>query len=76
MEPQARQRKVQAALDTVLDIRDGEVLTAWVVVYEVVAADGSASVAWTLGPEGTTPWRAIGLIEWADIGSTNEGDED
>ena len=48
-----------------LELEPGELLTGWVVLYETRDTDGGASAGHFYGPEGMTPWRALGLVEWA-----------
>jgi hypothetical protein len=49
----------------VVDLRDGHVLTGWVLLYETAGPDGTGSAGHLYGPEGMIDWRALGLIEWA-----------
>ena len=55
---------------------EGEVLTGWIVVYEVQAVDEDPSAGHVYGPEGMTTWRAMGLLEWAKQRTLGPDDED
>ena len=70
------QTEIHEALEPLLDLGEGEILTGWVVVYEYVSADGAGSAGHVYGPEGMTSWRALGLLEWAKQFTINRGDDD
>lgn len=63
-----RQAAIHEALDRTIDVREGEVLAGWVVVYETATGseDDEPVVGWHIGPAGMTPWRALGLLAWVD----------
>jgi hypothetical protein len=58
-------RAIHEALERLVDLRDGELLGCWLVVYETVRLDGEApAVGHHYGPERVPAWRALGLLEW------------
>lgn len=58
------QEDIHAALERVLPLGDSR-LAGWIVVYETVTADGRPGAGHMYGPAAMTPWRAMGLVEWA-----------
>lgn len=78
-----RSRALHEALERHLDIRDGELLGAWLVIYETVRLDEEgAAVGHHYGPGVIPAWRALGLLEWqrrsfiAMVGRDDDEDED
>lgn len=78
MDDEDRQRRLHEALDKLLDVRDGEVLAGWVVVYETATLDSKSRppcVGVAVGPAGMTPWRTLGLLNWAGVQVLDGDDE-
>jgi hypothetical protein len=58
-------RRLHEALEGLVDLRDGELLGCWLVIYETVRLDdGPPAVGHHYGPEAVPAWRALGLLEW------------
>jgi hypothetical protein len=58
-------RAIHEALERLVDLRDGELLGCWLVIYETVRLDdGEPAVGHHYGPESVPAWRALGLLEW------------
>jgi hypothetical protein len=74
-----RSRRIHEALEVNLDLRDGELLGVWLVIYETVRLDGGApAVGHHYGPEVIPAWRALGLLDWqreAIVGAVGPDDE-
>ncbi|HEY7620303.1 MAG TPA: hypothetical protein VH834_11050 [Solirubrobacteraceae bacterium] len=59
------QERVHRAIEHVLELREGHVLTGWVLLHETLGPDGATTAGHLYGPAGMTDWRALGLCEWA-----------
>jgi hypothetical protein len=58
-------RRLHEALERLVDLREGELLGCWLVIYETVRLDdGPPAVGHHYGPETVPVWRALGLLEW------------
>lgn len=55
---------IVSALHEVNTVEPGDVITGWVVCYEVMDAAGDMSAARVYGPAGMTTWRAHGLCDY------------
>lgn len=59
------QQAIHDALEGVLPLDDGHVLTGWVVLWETTTMGDENGIAGSFyGPRGMTTWRSLGLIEW------------
>ena len=58
------QELIHDDLARALGLDEGEVLTGWVIAYEVAQPEGDAYAGHAYGPGGMTSWRALGLLEW------------
>lgn len=52
--------------DLVHRIDEGGMATRWVILAEVVDADGERA-CWTLTPDGQRIWDTLGLVEYARL---------
>ena len=80
-----QQQKLHEAIEETLredgDLKEGHVLSGWVICYESISLDpeepGFAGSFY--GPREMTTWRALGLVEWVRRFSLRPGadlDED
>lgn len=60
----SEQDNVHAAIESTLELEDGEILTGWVVCYETTTMEGESNAGHLYGPQSMTSWRALGLLEW------------
>lgn len=78
------QEKIHTVLQEIVqeseDFEEGQILTGWIIVYEVMGMDNERFAGHIFGPSSMTTWSAMGLIEWAKTvslpKSLNEEDEE
>lgn len=79
MSDDAATRRLHVTLEQHLDLRDGEVLAGWIVIYETTTFDErDPVVGHHYGPDGMTAWRALGLLDWTTqmLGPDDDGDQE
>ena len=59
------QETLHQAISNALPLKEDEVLTGWILVWETVRADEQEQCGHYYGPATMTTWRALGLLEWA-----------
>lgn len=59
------QEKIHTALQTLLNLEEGEILTGWILSYEYMGLDDKRFAGHIYGPKGMTTWGALGLVEWS-----------
>lgn len=57
------QRKLESAVSEVLNEYEPSVITRWVMMIEVIDADGSRGL-WSFAHNNATPWDTCGLLQY------------
>lgn len=79
---QEHQERLHKVIEEILlesgDIKEGQILTGWVVCYEAMhISEASGGFAGSFyGPREMSTWRALGLIEWVRRFSLRPDDDD
>jgi hypothetical protein len=77
-----QQQRLHDAIEEVLredgDLKEGHVLSGWVVCYEGISIDPEedALVGSFYGPREMTSWRALGIVEWVRRFTLRPGNDD
>jgi hypothetical protein len=58
-------RKIDELLQEELPQNEGDIVVGWVIAYEVVTSDGRAAAGFLQEQSNMTPWRSVGLLQWA-----------
>ena len=68
---------VERALRENDDLKEDQILTGWIVIYESTSLGDSRSASGHIyGPREMTTWKALGLVEWARRFSLRPDEDD